>query len=173
LGLRAVGRLGCRRHAALFGQEVGAQGAPDLRARGAQQWPQTRAILQIPRRRGRLRGLTTHFVAFMRRHASNPPPGANFANSPPPLSGKLPSFGSRRPARAFYANSATFIQPPCTKVAEFAEESSNVRRKGSREGAKGIPSCAESVPSFRRCQLGESWTDECRVAWQSQRANLQ
>jgi hypothetical protein len=48
-GLRAVERLGCRRHTALFGQEVGAL-ARDLRARGAQQWRQTRAILHIPRR---------------------------------------------------------------------------------------------------------------------------
>ena len=59
-GLGAVGRLGCRRRVALFGQEVGAQGAPDLRARGAQRWPQSRAILQIPPCRGRLRELTTY-----------------------------------------------------------------------------------------------------------------
>ena len=84
-------------------------GAPDLRARGAQRWPHTRAILQIPRCRERLRELTTYFVAFMRRHASNPPPGAKFGNFPPPLGGKLPSFGSRRLAWPFYADSATFV----------------------------------------------------------------
>ena len=68
--------------------------------------PQTRAIHQILRRQERLRELTTHFVAFMRRHPSNPPPGAKFGNFPPPLGGKLPSFGSTRPAGPFYANSA-------------------------------------------------------------------
>ena len=68
----------------------------------------------------RLRELATHFVAFMRRHASSPPSGAKFGNFPPPLGGKLPSFGSRRPARPFYANSATFIQTLRANVAEFA-----------------------------------------------------
>jgi hypothetical protein len=40
-------------------------GAPDLRARcGAQEWPQTRATLQIPRRQERLRELATQFRRF-------------------------------------------------------------------------------------------------------------
>jgi hypothetical protein len=95
--------------------------APDLRARGAQQWPQTRATLQNPRRRERLRQLrriSSLSCAGMRLGRREARTSAFF---PPPLGGKLPSFGSRRPAGQFYTNSATFVQlstPLRRKVAE-------------------------------------------------------
>ena len=122
-------------------------GAPDLRARGAQQRPQTRAILQIPRCRERLRDLTTHFVAFVRRHASNPPPGANFGNFPPPLAGELPSFGSRRPARTSYANPATLVQPLCTSVAQAAERGEIRDAESSQRERSGYPAPRNRSPS--------------------------